>query len=380
MSWGRRATLAACLALSLALAALLARNGWRQPLLWAIGLGLGATLHWGSFGFASGYRRWFVERDGGGVLAQLLLVALTTLLFAPFLAAGEAFGRPVTGAVAPVGISVVVGAFLFGIGMPLAGGCGSGTLYALGSGKWRMAAVLAAACAGSFGATLHMPWWQGLPSSDPIALADRMGWPGAVALQLVVMALVAVWIARRSRASGCMTEPFESLQQGQALMPRRVAIAAGLLALGGLATLVVAGHPWSIMWGYTLWGAKAAMALGWEPATSAFWNSGAQRDALAGGLLDDTTSLMDLAIIVGAAISAAMQVRPPALPSKGWSTLGWAILGGLALGYGGRIAYGCNIGAFVSGAASGSLHGWLWILAALPGVVAGLRLRRAVGS
>src|ERR1700732_4360162 len=38
-----------------------------------------------------------------------------------------------------------------------------------------------------------------------------------------------------------------------------------------------------------------------------------------------------------------------------------AVLGGLLLGYGARLAYGCNIGAYFSGIASSSLHGWLWL-------------------
>jgi hypothetical protein len=35
------------------------------------------------------------------------------------------------------------------------------------------------------------------------------------------------------------------------------------------------------------------------------------------------------------------------------------------MGHGVRIALGCDIGAFISGAASTSRHGWLWIAAAL---------------
>ena len=30
------------------------------------------------------------------------------------------------------------------------------------------------------------------------------------------------------------------------------------------------------------------------------------------------------------------------------------------MGYGARIAFGCNIGAYFGGIASFSLHGWLW--------------------
>ena len=53
-----------------------------------------------------------------------------------------------------------------------------------------------------------------------------------------------------------------------------------------------------------------------------------------------------------------------------------AILGGLMMGYGSRLSFGCNIGAFFSGIASTSLHGWLWIVMALAGTWFGIRLRR----
>jgi len=51
------------------------------------------------------------------------------------------------------------------------------------------------------------------------------------------------------------------------------------------------------------------------------------------------------------------------------------VIGGLLLGYGSRIAFGCNIGAFFSGVASTSLHGWVWIAAAIPGTVVGVFIR-----
>lgn len=49
------------------------------------------------------------------------------------------------------------------------------------------------------------------------------------------------------------------------------------------------------------------------------------------------------------------------------------------LGYSARLAYGCNIGAYFSGIASGSLHGWVWMAAAFFGNVLGTRLRPAFG-
>jgi hypothetical protein len=49
------------------------------------------------------------------------------------------------------------------------------------------------------------------------------------------------------------------------------------------------------------------------------------------------------------------------------------------MGYGARLSYGCNIGAYFSGIASGSLHGWLWIVCALAGNWAGVWLRPLFG-
>ena len=52
-----------------------------------------------------------------------------------------------------------------------------------------------------------------------------------------------------------------------------------------------------------------------------------------------------------------------------------AAIGGLAMGYGARLAFGCNIGAMFSGIASASLHGWIWFAAAWVGSLIAIRLR-----
>ncbi len=159
----------------------LAQQSWRQAVLWSIGLLLGLALYHAPFGFAHGYRRMIVARDMRGVMAQLLLLALTTLLFAPLLATGSAFGLELSGAWAPLGVPVVAGAFLFGVGMQLAGGCGSGTLYTAGGGSVRMGVVLVAACGGSFWASLHLDVWRRLPALEgvgcPTCSACRAHWP-----------------------------------------------------------------------------------------------------------------------------------------------------------------------------------------------------------
>jgi len=56
-----------------------------------------------------------------------------------------------------------------------------------------------------------------------------------------------------------------------------------------------------------------------------------------------------------------------------------AVIGGVLMGYGARIAYGCNIGAYFGGIASFSLHGRLWGVMAIAGTFVGLRLRPLFG-
>lgn len=125
-------------------------HGWRMPVLAGIGALLGLVLYHAAFGFTAAYRRMFIVGDTAAVRAQIIMLAAATLLFAPTLAGGQGFGIDVSGAAAPLGLQVLVGAFMFGIGMQLGNGCGSGTLFTLGGGSTRMIATFICFCAGSF--------------------------------------------------------------------------------------------------------------------------------------------------------------------------------------------------------------------------------------
>ena len=84
---------------------------------------------------------------------------------------------------------------------------------------------------------------------------------------------------------------------------------------------------------------------------------------------------MNFGIILGALTAASLANKfSPSFRIPARSLLA-AVLGGLLLGYGARIAYGCNIGAYFGGISSTSLHGWLWFAAAFAGSSLGTRLR-----
>jgi uncharacterized membrane protein YedE/YeeE len=355
----------------------------RQAALYLLGGALGLVLYHAAFGFTSAWRVFIADRRGAGLRAQMAMLALAVLLFFPVLAAGSLWGQPVQGLVSPVGVSVVFGAFLFGIGMQLGGGCASGTLYTAGGGSVRMLLTLAAFVAGSALGAAHLHWWSALPHLPPVSLVGAWGlWPALAVNLLAFAAIAALTVVLERRRHGRLVPAARPARSG---LPRLLRgpwpILAGALALAVLnfATLALAGRPWGITSAFALWGSKAALALGFDVNSWPYWSSPAQQAALHGSVLADVTSVMDFGIIVGALMAAALAGRfAPSLRLPLRSAVA-AMVGGLMLGYGARLAYGCNIGAYFSGIASGSLHGWVWMAAAFTGNLIGTRLRPFFG-
>ena len=75
------------------------------------------------------------------------------------------------------------------------------------------------------------------------------------------------------------------------------------------------------------------------------------RAALEASVLTDVTSVMDFGIILGALLASALAGRFSPGWRVPWRSALAAVVGGVMLGYGARLAYGCNIGAYFSGIA-----------------------------
>jgi uncharacterized protein len=84
---------------------------------------------------------------------------------------------------------------------------------------------------------------------------------------------------------------------------------------------------------------------------------------------------MNIGIILGALLAAASAGKLIAKTQISLPVVIATIIGGLMMGYGAFLAFGCNVSAFFSGIASTSLHGWIWIMSALLGTGVGIRLR-----
>ncbi|RRV09005.1 YeeE/YedE family protein [Pseudomonas sp. v388] len=373
------APLAALFLLLLGAQFLLLSVGMHQVLLWIVGAALGITLYHAAFGFTSAWRVFIRERRGAGLRAQMVMLAVAVLLFFPALGAGELFGKPVTGLVAPAGVSVIVGAFIFGIGMQLGGGCASGTLFTAGGGNARMLVTLLFFILGSLIATHHVDWWFALPSFPATSVVKTFGVVPALLANLAVFALIAfVTVKLEKRRHGQLEAPVTSEHTGLRRVLRGPWIlvwGAVALALLNYATLALAGRPWGITSAFAVWGGKVASGMGVDVASWPFWQMPANAKALAAPVWEDITSVMDIGIMLGALLAAGLAGRFAPNLNIPKRSLVAAVIGGLLLGYGSRLAYGCNIGAYFSGIASGSLHGWLWLVAAYIGNVVGVRLR-----
>jgi hypothetical protein len=328
------------------------------------GFGLGIAFLTAEFSYTASWRRFLTRGEAGGLLGGLIVIAICALAVVPVAALTPKFG----GAIAPLGPSLIIGAFVFGIGMQLANGCGSGTLYTVGGGSGRMLIALLFFIIGSVFGSLSLPAFLSLGGVDPVLASDYLGAWGGLATTLVSIAIAAALIIAVARRRDANFVPSRNYVIGGA--------AIGLLCV---VVFVAGGHPWSVTFGYTVWGAKAATALGFDLSHSAFWQWPGPKHALAESVLSDTSSLTDFGMLFGAMAAAAASKPFATAPWPPMKSLLAAGIGGLLMGWGARLGFGCNIGAFVGGVASGSLHGWVWFLAALPGCLIGIRLRPLFG-
>ena len=235
----------------------------RQSVLLLVGVGMGAALAGARFGFTTGWRQLIEQRNPQGVAGQVLLLTLASLAALPLLGQFSELHA----ALGPPSVSLLVGAFVFGLTMQIADGCGSGTLYKAGLGVPLNMGILPLFALGSFLGSVHLDSWRALGQMAPISLVDQLGTSGALGLTLTLLA--AVLVATRLWVGA-----------GQTWFDKRWMVGAVALAVLATINLLLAGQPWGVVYGFGLWAAKGAVALGlFDPAGNGFWDKRAMRSA-----------------------------------------------------------------------------------------------------
>ncbi|MEE9314147.1 MAG: YeeE/YedE family protein [Rhizobiaceae bacterium] len=336
-------------------------GGWRYVIATTIGLFAGFALYHAAFGFTAGWRRIVTERRGNGIRAQMLLILIACALSYPLIAYGKTWNlgewNMRSGAfVFPFGVGSAFGAFVFGAGMQLGGGCASGTLFTAGGGSTRMMITLASFVTGSVFGTAHLKFWNGLPRFSAFSTIKNYGPGVAFAMTALFVGLVVIWSIRREKAAhGELETPREtgSLLTG----PWSLALGALALVVVSVGTILTLGRPWGITSGFVQWGAKFYSMLGADMGVATFWHA---KINVSRSIFSNSTSIMNMGIILGALLAAGLASKFKPILAIGWKGLATAVIGGLMMGYGARLASGCNIGAYLAGIVSGSAHGWFW--------------------
>jgi hypothetical protein len=339
---------------------------------------------------------------GNGLMMRAILLALAIATPAFALIEARAVPNPSFGAlppgahVVPFGLHLVVGGVLFGIGMVVAGGCVSGTLYRIGEGYLASWASLAGILLGlQVAAYTWNGWWNWHMQFAPnVWLPATLGYGGAVVLTLVGLAAAYVgvlwWESRAAAAMPPFLVPAGRAAPSAITLGERLGALRNTLFVRGWPALVAASalagvnvasyladHPIGVTGELAAWADRGAKLVGLGAPTLL----GA--DTLAGcnlvleglGLVSASTTL-DGGLVVGslfAALSAGeFKLRVARQRRRYVQSLG----GGVLMGYGAGIGIGCTLGAFFSAIPSLGLNGWLFGVSLLTGAGIGTRIIR----
>ncbi|MFH7319673.1 YeeE/YedE thiosulfate transporter family protein [Desulfurivibrio sp. D14AmB] len=347
----------------------------------AAGLILGHIFYRSDFCMAGMVRDFFLFGDNSRLRSLLLAVLLTTLFF---LLARALWLLPF--AVPPTfglgSVAGIVGGLLFGIGMVLAGGCVVGTLYKLGSGNLTSLVAFAGIVGGSLiYAEIHLlvrEMEQLLPMTGEMGLLQS--WPRAGGIGGWLLLIVFLPLLRHWQRQGLLR--LEAAAEGY-LQPWRVAV---ILALLNLLLILATGWPMGISTAYAKIGAYLAAPLApAHLANLAYFTEPSLvvtrgETVLSGGagprvdLISFSELPLLLGIIIGSLLTALRlrEFRFYGLPPLRQGVA--ALIGGILVALGARIAGGCNFKYLLGGLPLFSYQAMLFTMGMVAGAWLGARL------
>lgn len=173
---------------------------------WITGIAFGFVLQKARFCFTASMRDPYLTGGTSITRAVLIAFALTTIGFTAIKYGYAVKGLAIPGMsyVVPISGATAVGAIMFGTGMVIAGGCASGTLMRVGEMFHMNMISLVFFIVGSLLGSNHFGWWKlNFISNGPkVFLPDYLGWFGAVAAQLTLIAVIYIIAAVYEKRRG----------------------------------------------------------------------------------------------------------------------------------------------------------------------------------
>lgn len=153
----------------------------------------------------------------------------------------------------------------------------------------------------------------------------------------------------------------------------------GAVLLGVFATahLAVFSKGWGVTSAFADWGAWLYQLVGGNVDNWAYFSSEKAQKTLSSGFMNDGGSIRNLGIILGALLATLFASEFKLKKIRSMKQVCAAILGGLLMGYGARLANGCNIGALFTSISSLSLSGWIfWVFLSIGALIGGKLLAK----
>ncbi|ABR90998.1 Uncharacterized conserved protein [Janthinobacterium sp. Marseille] len=348
-------------------------EGGRELALSALfGIAFGIFLQRSRFCFFCVSRDFIERRDARGLLGIIAALVIGILgyhlVFGAFMPTPTIGRLPPQAHIGPVSWILAAGAISFGFGMAIAGSCISAHLYRLGEGSTVSPFALLGAL---LGFVLGFLSWNkfylsGIQEAPVIWLPHHFGYAGSAALQLTVLAALAIWLWRGHKT--------QEAGPGSKWERRWPAYVGGLLIgfLGVLAYFRIA--PLGVTAELGSIARTAADQLHWLPSRLEGIDTFSGCATVIKETLWSKNGVFVISLILGslaAALSAGdFKPRRPKLPE-----IGRAFIGGVLMGWGSLIALGCTVGTLLSGIMAGAASGWVFALFLFGGLWLGWQLR-----
>lgn len=152
-------------------------------------------------------------------------------------------------------------------------------------------------------------------------------------------------------------------------------IAGGItLALLNIILFSFSGKTWRITTGFLYWGMGILEAMGVDHLDWHYFNVYGNQLGEGKTFFNNEYTVLNISVILGASIAAFLASEFKWKRIKNKKQLLFALAGGVLMGYGSRLSFGCNIGAYFSAIPSFSLHGWVYGLFMFIGAWLGSKL------
>ncbi|MGM0409365.1 MAG: YeeE/YedE family protein [Bacillota bacterium] len=384
-----------------------------------VGAGLGYSLARAYTGFAGSVNRAY--RTGSTKLMRTLMFMffLTAVIVAGFLFKSDPLSYNLW--IRPINLGLLIGGFLFGFGMSLSVCCASGVLTDLSQGFPRAFITLIFFGLGVF---VGFPFqnmadwirrsWIDTPVGDQldggVFLPDLFKWDGMegylgallfIGLLCAIVSFISYYYEKKQKEKGkYVGHMMEKQQENRDKMDlekhgvfstetyKHLFIKPWTLKQGAVVIIVlfavlmgVTGAGWGASQPYGIWFGKILMLFGVSAESiSEFVNMAPDPFELP--FFQHQISVQNFGIIVGTIIYLLTAGKFGEAFKSGWQITGKEVfvyaLGGITMGFGTRLANGCNVGALYTPIANLSLSGWFFLITMIIGGIVSNKLSENV--